>query len=169
MLILNILLVFWFNDKVLDGQFLKLGSNWIAAPNGNMSYNEIHDNKIPSRDKMNKEELLFQIFPRRAECTVNYWGSGGGKNTINHYCILGANSLAQYIFLFLWFWYALLLAIHVLNLIRIILMIQRIGRIRTIFLMSLVGSTKVTYETSTLVMGLLFQVRILFHITSKHG
>ena len=146
MLILNILIVFWFNDKVLDGDFLKLGSNWIAAPNGKMSYNEIHDNKGPSRHKLNKEELLFQTFPRRAECTVNWMGAGGRENKLNHYCILGANSVAQYIFLFLWFWYALLLLIHVLNLVRIILMIQRIGRIRNVFLMSVVGSTKVVNQ-----------------------
>ena len=161
MLILNILLVFWFNDKVLDGHFLKLGSNWIAAPNGKLSYNEIHDNKIPSREKMNKEELLFEIFPRRAECTVNFQGAGGNGNTLTHYCILGANSLAQYIFLVLWFWYALLLAIHVLNLIRIILMIQRFGRIRNIFLMSVVGSAKVIYQNSTLVIGRLFLILLL--------
>ena len=163
MLILNILLVFWFNDKVLDGHFLKLGSNWIAAPNGKLSYNGFLDYKIPLRNEMNKEELLFEIFPRRAECTVNWMGAGEKENTLTHYCILGANSLAQYIFLFLWFWYALLLAIHVLNLVRIILMIQRFGRIRNIFLMSVVGSTKVIYQNSILVMGLLFHI-----ITSKY-
>ena len=143
MLILNILLVFWFNDNVLNGDFLKLGLNWIAAPNGTLSYSEIKDNKGPSRYKMNKEELLFQTFPRRAECTVYWQSSAERTNKLSHYCILGANSVAQYIFLFLWFWYALLLLIHVLNLVRIILMIQRIGRIRNVFLMSVVGSTKV--------------------------
>ena len=61
MLILNILLVFWFNDKVLNGDFLKLGLNWIAAPNGTLSYSEIKDNKGPSRHEMNKEELLSEF------------------------------------------------------------------------------------------------------------
>ena len=166
MLILNILLVFWFNDKVLNGDFLKLGLNWIAAPNGTLSYSEIKDNKGPSRHKLNKEELLFQTFPRRAECTVNWQGDGGDTNKLSHYCILGANSLAQYIFLFLWFWYALLLAVHVLNFVRIILLYLRIGRVRNFFLKSLVGSTKVINQYSVLVIRLLL---IIFHITSRYG
>ena len=157
MLIINITLVFWFNDKVLDGYFFNLGPDWAAAPSGKINYTEIHDNKGPSKDKMNREEILFRTFPRRAECTLKWQGSGGNNDVTNYYCILGANSLAQYIFLFLWFWYTLLLAIHVLNLIRITLMIQRIGGVRNIFLMSAVGSTKVIRQKfRTNLLGLSF-------------
>ena len=114
---------------------------------------------------MNREEILFRTFPRRAECTMKWQGSAGGDDVTNYYCILGANSLAQYIFLFLWFWYTLLLAIHVLNLIRITLMIQRIGGVRNIFLMSAVGSTKVIRQNfRTNLLGLSFlthQIKML--------
>ena len=143
MLVLNVVVVFWFNDKVLDGDFFDIGWNWLIASNGTLSYHDIHDKKDPSEAKMNKEELLARTFPRRAECTVKWNGSGGNEQITNYYCILGSNSLSQYLFLFLWFWYTLLLAINVLNLVRIILMIQRVGKIRNIFLMSVVGSTKV--------------------------
>ena len=143
MLVLNVVVVFWFNDKVLDGDFFDIGWNWLSASNGRLSYHDIHDRKNLSEEKMNKGEILARTFPRRAECKVKWYGSGGNEQITNYYCILGANSLAQYLFLFLWFWYTLLLTINVLNLIRIILMIQRVGTIRNIFLMSRVGSTKV--------------------------
>ena len=147
MLLLNVIVVFWFNDKVLDGDFTSLGPNWIGAPNGDINYTQIHDNKGPTNDEMNKGEILTRTFPKRAECTVNWFGSTGEEQVTNYYCILGANSLAQYLFLFLWFWYTLLLIINVLNLVRIILMIQRIGPLRNVFLMSVVGSTKVIFPT----------------------
>ena len=146
MLVLNVIVVFWFNDKVLDGDFTSLGPNWMAAPNGDINYTQIHDNIGPTKHEMNKGEILTRTFPKRAECTVKWVGSAGDLTVTNYYCILGANSLAQYLFLFLWFWYTLLLAINVLNLVRIILMIQRIGPLRNVFLMSVVGSTKVIYS-----------------------
>merc|ERR1711981_837440 len=46
----------------------------------------------------------------------------------------------------LWFWYALLLIINVLNLVRIILMILRVGIIRNVYLMSAVGTAKLDKE-----------------------
>ena len=105
MLVLNVIVVFWFNDKVLDGDFTSLGSNWIAASNGDINYTQIHDNKGPTNDEMNKGEILARTFPKRAECTVKWFGSTGEEQVTNYYCILGANSLAQYLFLFLWFWF----------------------------------------------------------------
>ena len=94
-------------------------------------------------DKLNKGEVLYRTFPRRGECKVNWGGSAGGKEATNYYCILGTNSLSQYIFLFLWFWYSILLIINVCNLIRITLMMARIGVLRNAYLMRVVLSTKV--------------------------
>ena len=143
---MNVLVAFWFNNLVLDGDFVWLGWNWAIAPNGVLSYD--FKATAPASysfngTKMNKEELLYRTFPRRAECQVHTGGSGSGLQKTNYYCILGPNSLSQYLFVFLWFWYAILLIINVLNLLRIIFMIFRVGAFRNVYLMSAVGSYKV--------------------------
>ena len=149
---INVLVAFWFNNLVLDGDFAFLGWNWAIAPNGVLSYDFKSTapafNNFYNGTKLNKEELLYMTFPRRAECQVHTGGSGGStsaKNVqrTNYYCILGPNSLSQYLFVFLWFWYATLLIINVLNLLRIIFMIFRVGAFRNVYLMSAVGSYKV--------------------------
>ena len=125
---------------VLDGEFLTLGLRWANAKNGH----EINVAEIEG-EKMNKAEILYKMFPRRAECTVKYKGGGSGSNEHNFYCILAPNSLSQYVFLILWFWYLVLLIINGLNLVRNILMVLRIGILREAYLMRVVGSTKVTF------------------------
>ena len=142
MLVLNVLFCFWFNNVVLDGDFYWLGFKWVGAPYGN----EIKFSDIES-DGMNRAELLYKTFPRRAECTVSYVGSGGGIQKMNYYCILAPNVLSQYVFLILWFWYSALLIINSLNLVRNMIMILKIGVVRNVYLMKVVGSTKVTLHT----------------------
>ena len=140
MLVLNVLVVFWFNNLVLDGEFLTLGLRWASAKGGH----EINVAEIEG-EKMNKAEILYKMFPRRAECTVKYVGSGGKNNEHPFYCILAPNSLSQYVFLILWFRYLVLLVINGLNLVRNILMVLRIGILREAYLMRVVGSTRVTF------------------------
>ena len=146
MLITNIFVAFWFNNLVLDGGFAWLGWNWAIAPNGKISYDTEANYDMTSdieQGTMNKEELLFQSFPRRAECALGWQGSGGGLQRKNYVCILGPNSLSQYLFLLLWFFYAVLLIINVLNLVRIFLMIFRVGIVRNTYLMTATGTSKV--------------------------
>ena len=131
--------VIWFNNLVLDGDFLWLGWKWAVASPGR----EINVADFEGDEKMNRAEVLYRTFPRRAECTVNLGGSGGKKNIHNFYCILAPNVLSQYVFLILWFWYVVLLIINVLNLVMNVLMVLRIGRLRNAYLMRVVGSTKV--------------------------
>ena len=131
---------FWFNNLVLDGDFYSLGKKWSLAPRGQtIEPNHFTDNT----DAMNKAEFLYRIFPRRAECKVIYGGGGGGVNKMHFYCILAPNVLSQYVFLILWFWYAALLFINGLNLLRNLLMVLKVGTIRNVYLMKVVGSTKV--------------------------
>ena len=147
MLITNIFVAFWFNNLVLDGDFAWLGWKWAIAPNGEISYNTKSENTKLASDieqgTMNKEELLFQSFPRRAACEVGWQGSAAGIQRKNYVCILGPNSLSQYVFLLLWFFYAALLIINVLNLVRIFFMIFRVGIFRNSYLMSATGTKKV--------------------------
>ena len=132
---------------MLDGEFLTLGLRWANAKGGH---------KIRADDfegeKMNKAEILYRIFPRRAECTAKLIGKGGGLEHHNFYCILAPNSLSQYVFLILWFWYLVLLIINGLNLVRNILMVLRIGILREAYLMRVVGSTKVTFTLNRFTM-----------------
>ena len=127
---------------MLDGDFLTLGLRWANAKGGH---------KIREADfegeKMNKAEILYRMFPRRAECTVKVIGEGGGVENHNFYCILAPNSLSQYVFLILWFLYLVLLIINGLNLVRNVLMVLRIGILREAYLMRVVGSTKVSRFT----------------------
>ena len=143
LLVLNVLVVFWFNNLVLDGEFLTLGLRWANAKGGH----KIRVADIEG-EKMNKAEILYKMFPRRAECTVKIGGTGGGSDTHNAYCILAPNSLSQYVFLILWFWYLVLLVINGLNLIRNFLMVLRIGILRQAYLMRVVGSTKVNFMSN---------------------
>ena len=138
MLVLNVLLCFWFNNFVLDGDFYWLGPKWSKAPWG-----ETIEPSHVVGDQMNKAELLYRTFPRRAECKVAFGGGGGGVQKLNYYCVLAPNVLSQYVFLILWFWYASLLFINGLNLVRNLLMVLRVGTIRNVYLMKAVGSTKV--------------------------
>ena len=126
----------------MDGDFFWLGPKWATAPNGiaNFTSSASYDDK---GQRMNKGEVLYRTFPRRAECKVNWGGSAGEEETVYYYCILGTNSLSQYIFLFLWFWYSILLIINVCNLIRITLMMLRVGILRNAYLMRVALSTKV--------------------------
>ena len=146
MLITNIFVAFWFNNLVLDGGFAWLGWNWAIASNGKISYDTEANYDMTSdieQGTMNKEELLFQSFPRRAACEVGWQGSAAVIQRKNYVCILGPNSLSQYLFLLLWFFYAALLIINVLNLVRIFLMIFRVGIVRNTYLMSATGTNKV--------------------------
>ena len=136
------MVVFWFNNLVLDGDFLTLGLRWANAKGGH----KIRDDDFEG-EKMNKAEILYRMFPRRAECTAKIIGDGGGVENHNFYCILAPNSLSQYVFLILWFWYLVLLIINGLNLVRNILMVLRIGILREAYLMRVVGSTKVSRFT----------------------
>ena len=136
---LNVLICFWFNNLVLDGDFYWLGFKWAGAPYGN----EIKASDMES-GQMNRAEILYRTFPRRAECQIRYQGSAGGLQTANFLCVLAPNVLSQYVFLILWFWYAALLIINSVNFIRNLLMVLKIGFVRNVYLMQVVGSKKVS-------------------------
>ena len=152
---LNGVLVFWINNSLLDGDFLWLGAKWATAPSGTVDLTRSSTFKDFNGEKMNKEELLYRTFPRRAECKLNFIGTGGDMETTNYYCILGANSLSQYIFLLLWFCYAIIIFINVLNLLRVVLMVLKVGHLRSLYLSTVIGTPKVmsNYLLNTFVVG----------------
>ena len=137
------------NNSLLDGDFLWLGPKWAAAPAGIVDITSGSRLKHFNGENLNKGEVLYRTFPRRAECTVNWKGSSGKTETTNLYCILPTNAVSQYMFLFLWFWYAIILIINVLNLIRVVLMSLKIGKLRSLYLTTAVFSTKVRVYSTT--------------------
>ena len=143
MVVLIILACVWFNNLVLDKNFYTLGLDWASAPFGNNTINNL-DNPDGA---MNKAEVLYKSFPRRASCKVRYYGTGGSwvPDTHNYFCILAPNVISQYIFLILWFWYGFLLLINTLNFLRTLLMVLRFATVRNLYLMGVIGSRKVIY------------------------
>ena len=139
----NVILVFWMTNSLLDGDFLWLGPKWAAAPAGTVDLHSGSSFQHFNNEKMNKGEVLYRTFPKRAECQVNWKGNAGGIETTNFYCTLPTNAVSQYIFLFLWFWYTIIFTINVLNLIRVVLMSLKIGKLRSLYLTTAVFSTKV--------------------------
>ena len=136
------------NNSLLDGDFLWLGPKWAAAPAGTVDVNSGSSWNSFNGEIMNKGEVLYRTFPRRAECKVNWRGTSGGLETTNFYCILPMNAVSQYIFLILWFWYTIILIINFLNLIRVVLMSLKIGKLRSLYLTTAVFSRKVRVRYS---------------------
>ena len=116
----------WFTNLVIDGQFLFLGFNWMFS-------SKFED----------KKKVLARIFPLESNCEVKIMGSGAGEDTTHFKCLLPPNVLLQYIILVLWFWYAMLLVVNVLNLALIISMLLNSAKVRSMYLMRAVGSRKV--------------------------
>ena len=139
LLILNDLGCVWFTNTVLDGNFYKLGVDYImadATPENSL---------INAKDsEFTRLETLARIFPLRAACTVEFKGTGGELDVWRFLCVLGPNVLSRYIFLILWFWYGALLICSFLNVCKIIGMIFNLSKVRASYLMGAVGSTKVS-------------------------
>ena len=89
---------------------------------------------------MNKAEVLYRTFPRRASCEISFYGTGTAKQTFNYFCVLAPNVLSQYVFLVLWFWYVILIIINFINLCLVGLMLLRVSAIRNMYLMRVIGS-----------------------------
>ena len=117
----------WFSNNVLDGQFLSLGPNWVTAPHYGLQRNT----------------TLAKVFPLETRCDVMIMGSGGGLETYRFKCILAPNSITRYVFLLMWFWYALLLFVNSTNVLLTVSMMGRSYWIRAMYLIRAVGSRKV--------------------------
>ena len=130
----------WFTNHVLDDKFFPLGLNWMMGADIGTSRNQV----------------LGQIFPLESNCKVYFQGYGG-SNDIKHWkCLLPPNVILQYIILVLWFWYAMLLIINVLNLALILSMLLNSAKVRSIYLLRAVGNRKVNLKLKSTIIIILF-------------
>ena len=105
---------------------MKFGINWIIADN-----------------PLNRSSILSYVFPKQSRCLIPTYGTGGGLQYHNMKCIVASNSITQYIFLIMWFWYAALLVINSVNVLINILMMGPSYNVRALYLTRAVGSRKV--------------------------
>ena len=135
----------WFTNLVIDGQFLFLGFNMMFS-------SKFED----------KKKVLARIFPLESNCNVTITGTGGGEDITNFKCLLPPNVLLQYIILVLWFWYAMLLVVNVLNLALIISMLLNSAKVRSMYLMRAVGSRKVNIIVTLTLFNIISQYSYLY-------
>uniref|UniRef100_A0A6V7JYI4 Innexin n=1 Tax=Bracon brevicornis TaxID=1563983 RepID=A0A6V7JYI4_9HYME len=65
---------------------------------------------------------MSRLFPKVTKCTIYTFGSSGSQQTHDALCILSLNIVNEKTFVFVWYWFALLATMGILNLIyRIVL------------------------------------------------
>lgn len=110
--LVHLLLEIWFTDKLLNGEFVHLGSNWLSSFN-----TEKLQLRAPMRIGNNQNDFMARIFPRLAKCSFPLVGSSGTQEIIDSLCLLPLNTINEKLFLVLWFWYTFLVVFVVVVLI----------------------------------------------------
>ena len=75
-------------------------------------------------------DMDCSFFPFMVNCHISLGGTSGAPSSFNYYCMLPNNTISAFSFMVLWFWYAALLMVSLINAIyRIIyLLFPRIAR-----------------------------------------
>ena len=126
LLVIVVLGCFMLSNRVLNGKFMKFGIHWMIADN-----------------PLNRISVLSYVFPKQSRCLIPTYGTGGGLQYHNMKCIVASNSITQYVFLIMWFWYVALLVINSVNVLINILMMGPSYHVRALYLTRAVGSRKV--------------------------
>ena len=124
---LNVIFCIWFNNQVLDHKFLSLGVKWAMAANFGLERNQ----------------ALSQIFPLESNCKTRIGATGGEEDVLHLRCLLPPNVVLQYLIVIIWFWYAMLLVVNVLNLALVLSMLLNSAKVRSMYLLRAVGNRKV--------------------------
>ena len=83
-------------DRFFDGTFLTYGIEVIS---------------FAERDQEDRIDPMVYIFPRMTKCTFHKFGRSGEIEKHDAMCILPLNIVNEKIYIFLWFWFALLLVL----------------------------------------------------------
>jgi len=98
---LNVILNLYFIDVFLDGEFRKYGLEVVSM---------MEDNPEDRCDPM------ARIFPKVTKCTFNKFGPTGTLMRRDALCVLPVNIINEKIYVFLWFWLLILMAVTALAL-----------------------------------------------------
>jgi len=93
---LNVLFNLYFIDVFLDGEFRKYGLE--------VAY-------MMEEDPENRIDPMSRIFPRVTKCTFHKFGPSGSLMRRDALCVLPVNIINEKIYVFLWFWLLVLLAV----------------------------------------------------------
>ncbi|KAG5674119.1 hypothetical protein PVAND_004104 [Polypedilum vanderplanki] len=96
--LVNLLLQIYITHIFLGRQFLTLGIDYLNEDfNGELSTLDI-------------------VFPKVTKCHFHKYGASGSIQKHDALCVMALNVINEKIFIFLWFWYCLLLAVTILSL-----------------------------------------------------
>ncbi|OQR77271.1 innexin shaking-B-like, partial [Tropilaelaps mercedesae] len=100
--LINVLAQLFMMNRFLDGEFLTFG--WEV---------------LSFLDKPPEERIdpMVRVFPRIAKCHFHKFGSSGNVETHDAVCVLPLNIINEKVYVFLWFWICILLAISTLTII----------------------------------------------------
>ena len=77
------------------------------------------------RDQEDRLDPMIYVFPRMTKCTFHKFGASGEVEKHDALCILPLNIVNEKIYIFLWFWFALLATLSILVILyRIIIIVS---------------------------------------------
>ena len=102
--------ILYLQDKFFDGAFFTFGLEVIA---------------FAERDQEDRLDPMIYVFPRMTKCTFHKFGASGEVEKHDALCILPLNIVNEKIYIFLWFWFALLATLSMLVILyRIIIIVS---------------------------------------------
>lgn len=111
----NVVAQLFLMDAFLDGKFFRYGfdvmrfSQWQHAV---------------------RFDPMLKRFPRVTQCTLHFFGSGGGLQDVSAMCFLHVNILNEKIFLVLWFWFGFVLLATIGSLLHLAMVVVNFGDMR---------------------------------------
>lgn len=78
---------------------------------------------LVTRNWVDWTKFSSHVFPKLAKCTTMYFGPSGSIQYVDSLCLLQLNVFNEKIFAILWFWFLLLSAVSILNMMHLIFII----------------------------------------------
>lgn len=94
----NVILQIYVTDTFLNGSFITLGVKFCYSN---------FDDEI---------DILDVMFPKMTKCNFYKYGPSGSIQQHDALCVMALNVINEKIFVFMWFWYAVLLVVTILAL-----------------------------------------------------